>query len=465
MSLAHTSFDSTAPISSSRPEQASEAQRAHVEGGGAVVLAQGLLDEQRRGDAAHPLEALQPNELLFRNEVEVELDDGTWAEVSRQAGALHELNADQRQRGLGGPGAVGEAEGAAGKRAPLRLQVGGGRQAKRSAAPKGSGLAHDAHGKAALEHLERGLLEQELRAVTAKVRLDPRVKEEALRSCNLAEIYGGAATRRRQAPGADGTGASGAAAAAAPDVSAAALAPGRPLLPYDYQRLVAHPLFLEAMHGVLQVRETDTRSLLELYGDLAYADLERESVYDVSEANLLKLVRVLQLFLQLQQHQLEQSQGAAQLLREEAVETVGVLRMLPHLDVQGVAEGLGRLQADFYKVADADMDAMFAQQQQQGTQAQPRPGPPTHISGGGHSERAADAAAAAVAAEALRGTASGSLAAVPPRELHIEELRSHPHEFTDSQPNTCGGSIVVAMDDTDNSAVALEWVARHVYHP
>ncbi|GLC34065.1 hypothetical protein PLESTB_000833500 [Pleodorina starrii] len=118
---------------------------------------------------------------------------------------------------------------------------------------------------------------------------------------------------------------------------------------------------LRALNVDRVVRETDTRSLLDMYGDLACADLEKESVYDLTESNLLKLVRVMQLLLQHQQFQLEQGLGVQQLLREEQVSTLAALRMIPHLDVKGVGEGLGKLQGEFYKVADADMDAMFAQ--------------------------------------------------------------------------------------------------------
>lgn len=41
----------------------------------------------------------------------------------------------------------------------------------------------------------------------------------------------------------------------------------------------------------LQVQETDTRNLMDLYGEVAYADLEKESVYDLTEPNLLKVKR------------------------------------------------------------------------------------------------------------------------------------------------------------------------------
>ncbi|KAG2425849.1 hypothetical protein HXX76_013473 [Chlamydomonas incerta] len=118
---------------------------------------------------------------------------------------------------------------------------------------------------------------------------------------------------------------------------------------------------LRALNVDKVVSDTDTRTLLEIYGELAYADLEAESVYDLSEANLLKVVRLLQLLLQFQQFQLEQGLGVQQLLREEQAEAVGLLRQIPRLQMKGLQDGLGKLQGDFYKVADADMDAMFQQ--------------------------------------------------------------------------------------------------------
>lgn len=39
----------------------------------------------------------------------------------------------------------------------------------------------------------------------------------------------------------------------------------------------------------LQTRETDTRTLMSMYSELAYADLDNESVYDMSEANMVKV--------------------------------------------------------------------------------------------------------------------------------------------------------------------------------
>ncbi|GIL45259.1 hypothetical protein Vafri_2548 [Volvox africanus] len=101
---------------------------------------------------------------------------------------------------------------------------------------------------------------------------------------------------------------------------------------------------LRALNVDRVISETDTRSLLEMYGEVAYADLEKESVYDLTESNLVKMVRVMQLLLQHQQFQLEQGLGVQQQLMEEQVSTLGVLQMIPHLDIKGVGEGLNKLQ-------------------------------------------------------------------------------------------------------------------------
>ncbi|KXZ51732.1 hypothetical protein GPECTOR_11g179 [Gonium pectorale] len=250
------------------------------------------------------------------------------------------------------------------------------------------------------------------------------------------------------------------------------------------------------------VRETDTRALMELYGEVAYADLEGESVYDLTEANMLKLVRVLQLLLQLQQHRLEAGQGVMEVLREETAATAGLLAVLPQLDVGGIGEGLRKLQGDFYKVADADMDAMFAQvrteertaardtvagQVDQVKQGQRSPAAlhsqtrwtsvssgktgPLELQAGPRveAERAAARAAAppAPVAAPAATTASGSRVAIPSGAAarRIEALRTQPHEFSCSEPSTCGGTILVALDDTEDAAAAVEWVAANIYTP
>ncbi len=53
---------------------------------------------------------------------------------------------------------------------------------------------------------------------------------------------------------------------------------------------------------------------------------------------------------------------------------------------------------------------------------------------------------------------------------HIDALRARQHvsggDFLVSErSSTCGGRIVVALDDTENAAVAVKWVAEHLFDP
>lgn len=43
------------------------------------------------------------------------------------------------------------------------------------------------------------------------------------------------------------------------------------------------------MLAMAQIEETDTKALMELFADAAFADLEAESGYNLTEANLLKV--------------------------------------------------------------------------------------------------------------------------------------------------------------------------------
>ncbi len=94
--------------------------------------------------------------------------------------------------------------------------------------------------------------------------------------------------------------------------------------------------------GRLQIIETDVRSLMDLFSDLAHADLEvlascaqravhalgcdlhlhcpvvqLESDYNLTSANLVKMMQISQLMMQYMQWNVEQGQTAIQLLQEE----------------------------------------------------------------------------------------------------------------------------------------------------
>eukprot|EP00798_Chlamydomonas_sp_ICE-L_P006254 gene6254-2881_t len=106
--------------------------------------------------------------------------------------------------------------------------------------------------------------------------------------------------------------------------------------------------------GLMQTRETDTKPLSELYMDVATCDLEAESAYNMTEANLVKMM------LQFSQHNVEQQAHAMDLVREERDAVVAAMKRI-HPGVVGlesVERGLVKLEKDFHGVADADMDAM-----------------------------------------------------------------------------------------------------------
>lgn len=72
-------------------------------------------------------------------------------------------------------------------------------------------------------------------------------------------------------------------------------------------------------------------------------------------------MRVLQLLLQFQQYNVEQGAHVQQLLQEETLTLAATLQHVPQLSLEPISAGLDVLQNDLYRVADADMDAMFTQ--------------------------------------------------------------------------------------------------------
>lgn len=85
----------------------------------------------------------------------------------------------------------------------------------------------------------------ELQSVTASIRLDPRVKEKHLASCNFADVYGKSATlHRRELRAADLEAGSAALSASKVDTGGAKL---------TYQQLVEAPTLVRAVDMVAQV--------------------------------------------------------------------------------------------------------------------------------------------------------------------------------------------------------------------
>lgn len=109
-------------------------------------------------------------------------------------------------------------------------------------------------------------------------------------------------------------------------------------------------------------RDGDTRTIMELFNDVAYANLDGESVFNMSEANLIKLVRLSQYMLQYLQYRIEQYHELQERLEEEHVQLTAGLALMPTaLGLEDVEEGLLNLEDNFYSVADQDLDRLFTQ--------------------------------------------------------------------------------------------------------
>jgi hypothetical protein len=57
---------------------------------------------------------------------------------------------------------------------------------------------------------------------------------------------------------------------------------------------------------------------MELFTEVAHADLEGESSFNLTEANMVKLVKVCQMMLQFSQYQSDQQFHVQQLMQEDA---------------------------------------------------------------------------------------------------------------------------------------------------
>ncbi|GLC64503.1 hypothetical protein PLESTF_000173100 [Pleodorina starrii] len=76
-----------------------------------------------------------------------------------------------------------------------------------------------------------------------------------------------------------------------------------------------------------------------------------------------------------------------------------------------------------------------------------------------------EVAAAAAEAEVAVTAASAAAAHLHAASHSIDMLRTHPHEFSCEEPSTAGGTILVALDDTDDAAAAVDWVAKNLFIP
>eukprot|EP00195_Chlamydomonas_chlamydogama_P001848 CAMPEP_0202924852 /NCGR_PEP_ID=MMETSP1392-20130828/79191_1 /ASSEMBLY_ACC=CAM_ASM_000868 /TAXON_ID=225041 /ORGANISM="Chlamydomonas chlamydogama, Strain SAG 11-48b" /LENGTH=294 /DNA_ID=CAMNT_0049618607 /DNA_START=88 /DNA_END=972 /DNA_ORIENTATION=+ len=109
------------------------------------------------------------------------------------------------------------------------------------------------------------------------------------------------------------------------------------------------------------VRDNDSRTVMELFNDVAQADLEGESGYNLTEANLIKLLRVCQMMMQYVQHTSEQHFHVQQMLEEDNSLMLANMRRMPAMDLASIEAGMQKLGKDYAGLADADLDAMFQQ--------------------------------------------------------------------------------------------------------
>ncbi|GAX85692.1 hypothetical protein CEUSTIGMA_g13108.t1 [Chlamydomonas eustigma] len=109
------------------------------------------------------------------------------------------------------------------------------------------------------------------------------------------------------------------------------------------------------------IREGDSRSLMDMFNEVSQADMEGESSYNLTESNLVKLVRVCQLMMQFVQYKSEQQYNMQQMMEEDQSELQAHVSLLPNMDLDKLTQGLHKLEMDYSGVADADMDAMFQQ--------------------------------------------------------------------------------------------------------
>lgn len=109
------------------------------------------------------------------------------------------------------------------------------------------------------------------------------------------------------------------------------------------------------------IREADSRSLMDTFNEVSQADLDGESSYNLTESNLIKLVRVCQLMMQFVQYKSEQQLNMQQMMEEDQSELQAHISLMPTMNLDTVSQGLHKLEENYKGVADADMDAMFQQ--------------------------------------------------------------------------------------------------------
>lgn len=154
-------------------------------------------------------------------------------------------------------------------------------------------------------------------------------------------------------------------------------------------------------------RESDTRTLMDLFQDVTTADFEAESSFNLSEANLVKLVRLMQMMMQYQGYMLGRKERVQLALEEEQAALQSGLALIPDVGLADVRDKLAQLTAGFAQVAQSDLDAMMEKVRLDERKGAAAAAAATAGGGGGGSPAAAGQQAAAFYA------GSGSSTAVP----------------------------------------------------
>ncbi|KAL6759437.1 hypothetical protein V8C86DRAFT_2575142 [Haematococcus lacustris] len=152
------------------------------------------------------------------------------------------------------------------------------------------------------------------------------------------------------------------------------LSRARRLAPFSFQPATHRAInwkLIRAINVDQLVQETDVHTLMSLFDDLAHADFESESAFNLTEASLLKLLQLSQLLMQYLQWTTEQSNQQQQLLTEDRAALGAALHTIPGLSLKQVSAGLNHLGQEFAAVGNTDLDAMFLKVRAQERQGRP----------------------------------------------------------------------------------------------
>eukprot|EP00877_Chromochloris_zofingiensis_P005393 jgi/Chrzof1/14855/Cz09g18170.t1 len=109
------------------------------------------------------------------------------------------------------------------------------------------------------------------------------------------------------------------------------------------------------------VNMADTAVIMDFFEDVAYGDILGESVFNLSEANLIKVIRLAQLQLQYLQHKLEEKADAQQALEDESLALTAGLTGMPDLSLSDLKSGIGQLHVHVKQLGETQVDAIIGQ--------------------------------------------------------------------------------------------------------